>query len=255
MTGSLDGKAAVVTGGGTGIGAAIARSLAWEGCRVVVAGRRKEPLEAVAKEVGGVAVVTDVAREDDVIALMKACEDAHGRLDVLVNNAGTGGGRKSLEDMDLRVWDETIAINLRGLVACIKYAIPLLKRQGGAIVNISSRDALHGARPTRTDYVASKFAITGLTEALAQELGPLGIRINDVCPGAVATDLMNNSVELQAQRLGKPAEEVWQTHYRDQAALRRTVDPDEVASMVTFLASDAARAVTAVHIKVDCGRL
>jgi len=174
---------------------------------------------------------------------------------VLVNNAGTGGARAVLADVDMADWDQTIAVNLRGVALCIKYAVPLLKRQGGSIVNVSSRDAVRGSRPTRSDYVASKFAVNGLTEAVAQELGPLGIRVNDVCPGAVATDLMKKSVKLQAEKLGKTEEEVWKTHYMDTAALRKFVEPEEVAATVLFLACDEASAITGEHLKVDSGRI
>jgi len=255
MGGVLDGKVAVVTGGGTGIGEATARRLTEAGCKVVVVGRRKAEIDRVAGEISGLAIATDVAVEDDVKALFKACEDAYGRLDVLVNNAGTGGARAVLADVDMADWDQTIAVNLRGVALCIKYAVPLLKRQGGSIVNVSSRDAVRGSRPTRSDYVASKFAVNGLTEAVAQELGPLGIRVNDVCPGAVATDLMKKSVKLQAEKLGKTEEEVWKTHYMDTAALRKFVEPEEVAATVLFLACDEASAITGEHLKVDSGRI
>lgn len=252
---ALNGRAAIVTGGGTGIGEAIARRFAEEGCKVVVAGRRAQEIERVAGDIGGLAVTTDVAIEDDVKALIRACDDAYGRLDVLVNNAGNGGARAALADMEMADWDRTFAVNLRGVAMCIKYAVPLLSRQGGSIVNISSRDGLHGARPTRSDYVASKHALTGLTEAVAQELGPLGIRVNDVCPGAVVTDIMNRSVAVLAKTLGKSEEDIWQTHYRDAAALRKTVEPAEVAAMALFLACDEGSAVTGTHLKVDSGRV
>ena len=255
MGGVLDGKVAVVTGGGSGIGEATARRLAEAGCKVVVAGRRKAEIARVAGDISGLAVATDVSVEDDVKALFQACDDAYGRLDVLVNNAGIGGARMALADMAMADWDRTIAVNLRGVAMCIKYAVPLLKRQGGAIVNVSSRDGVRGSRPTRSDYVASKFAMTGLTEAVAQELGPLGIRVNDVCPGAVATDLMKRSVKVQAEKLGQSEDEVWKTHYMDTAALRKYVEPAEVAATVLFLACDEASAVTGEHLKVDSGRL
>ena len=255
MGGVLDGKVAIVTGGGTGIGEATARRLTQSGCKVVVAGRRKAEIERVAGEISGLAVATDVALEDNVKALFQACDDAYGRLDVLVNNAGSGGARAALADVAMADWDQTIAVNLRGVAMCIKYAVPLLKRQGGSIVKVSSRDGVRGSRPTRSDYVASKFALTGLTEAVAQELGPLGIRVNDVCPGAVATDLMKRSVKVQAEKLGKSEDEIWKTHYMDTAALRKYVEPEEVAATVLFLACDEASAVTGEHLKVDSGRL
>ena len=145
MTAGLEGKVAVVTGGGSGLGEVIARRFAASGCAVVVAGRRSQPLEAVAAAIGGLAVATDVRDEAQVQALFAACEAAYGRLDVLVNNAGTTGPTVPAVEMEAAAWDETMAVNARGTVLCIKHAMALLKR-GGAIVNMSSRVGLYGKR-------------------------------------------------------------------------------------------------------------
>ena len=247
-------KVAVVTGGGSGIGEAIARRFADEGCRVVVCGRRREPIESLAKEIGGLAVAADVTDEAEVAALFRACDEAYGRLDILVNNAGTVGAMSHLAAMEMAAWDQTIAVNLRGVVLCVKGAIPLLRRQGGTIVNISSRGGLHGGRAGATDYVASKFAVTGLTESLAQELGPWGIRINDVCPGVVDTEMSRRSLEAMGRDLGMTAEDVRRTMFAETAALRRLVEAEEVAAAALFLAGDGASAITGAHLKVDCGR-
>ncbi|MDP6786971.1 MAG: SDR family oxidoreductase [Rhodospirillales bacterium] len=247
-------KVAVVTGGGSGVGEAIAKRFAAEGCHVVVCGRRRAPIESLTKEIGGLAVVADVSVEADVAALFRACDKAYGRLDVLVNNAGTVGAMSELAAMDMDAWDHTIAVNLRGVVLCIKGAIPFLHRPGGVIVNIGSRGGLHGGRAGATDYVASKFAVTGLTESLAQELGPLGIRINDVCPGVVDTEMSRRSFEAMARDLGREAAQVRRTMFTETAALRRLVEAEDVAGAALFLASDAASAITGAHLKVDCGR-
>jgi NAD(P)-dependent dehydrogenase (short-subunit alcohol dehydrogenase family) len=247
-------KVAVVTGGGSGIGEAIARRFAAEGCRVVVCGRRSTPIESVAQEIGGVAIVADVTAEAEVAALFRACDEAYGRLDILVNNAGSVGAMSDLATMEMTAWDHTIAVNLRGVVLCIKEAIPLLRRQGGAIVNISSRGGLRGDRAGATDYVASKFAVTGLTESLAQELGPQGIRINDVCPGVVDTEMSRRSLEAMGRELGMAAAEVRRSKFAETAALGRLVEADEVAAAALFLAGDDADAITGTHLKVDSGR-
>ncbi len=254
MAGELDGRVAVVTGGGSGIGEAIARALAAAGARVVVAGRRQTVINAVAKSIQGLAVAADVTRTEELAAVYAACATAYGRLDILVNSAGIGGVRQSLETVTPEDWVRTLAVNVQGVAMSIKYAIPLLKRQGGSVINISSRDGLVGARPNRSDYVASKFALNGLTESVAQELGKYGIRVNDICPGAVVTDMLTNSVKVMAQDMGRPLDEVWQTQFRDKAALGRVVDVGEIARTAVFLASDAASGITGAHIKVDCGR-
>lgn len=254
MAGTLAGKAALVTGGGSGIGAAIARLFAAEGARVVVAGRRKQALDKVAGEIGGLAVAADVSAEDDVARLIAECDRACGRLDVLVNNAGITGPVANAEDMDMAAWDETIAINVRGVILCIKHAAPLLKRRGGSIINMSSLMGLKGY-PMRAAYTATKFAVIGITQAVAHELGRSGVRVNALCPGAVSGELMDRVIAARARAEGRPPEEIIRVNYTDPAALRKWVDPAEVAAAALFLASDAASAVTAETIKVDAGRM
>jgi len=256
MNQRFTGKVALVTGGGTGIGEAIAGRLAAEGARVMVAGRRAEPLAKVADAIGATPCAADVTNEADVKRMFAECLAKFGRLDVLVNCAGTGGARTEVRATALDHWEATMATNVRGVFLCIKHAIPLLERQkGSAIVNIASRDGLRGQRATRADYVASKFAVVGMTEAVAQEVGPLGIRINDVCPGAVFTELMQNSVAVIAKREGRAVDEVWDTNFRKPTALGKIVDPTEVAALVAFLASDEAASITGEHYRIDAGRL
>jgi len=249
-----DRRVALVTGGGSGIGEAIARRLARDGFLVCVVGRRPELIRAVAASIGGRAFQADVTVESEVETVMQDCRNAGGRLDLLVNSAGTGGSRSLLREMDIAEWDRTIATNLRSVVLCIKHAIPLLETVRGRIVNIGSRDGLSGTRASRSDYVASKFAVTGLTEALAQEIGPAGICVNDVCPGAVRTDLFMESAAREARKSGTDVETFIRTRFADVAALKRMVSPDDVANTVSFLASEGASGITGIHLKVDCGR-
>ena len=184
MGGQLDGRVAAVTGGGTGLGEAIARRFAAEGALVVVSGRRREPIDAVAADIGGMAVVTDVADEASVAALFAKTEQSHGRLDILVNNAGHGGGGlMPVENMDIDEWDRTFAVNVRGVVLCSKYAIPLIKRGGGgAIVHIASVAGI-GPLKNQSVYGVSKAAVIALTKPMAHEVGRDGIRVNALCPG------------------------------------------------------------------------
>jgi hypothetical protein len=254
MAGVLDGRTAIVTGGGSGIGEAIARRFANEGCRVLVAGRRLEAIENVANDIGGLAVVTDVSRETDVEALMRRCDEAWGRLDILVNNAGVTGPITGAEDMDMASWDETLAINVRGVMLCVKHAIPLLKRQGGSIINMSSLMGLRGY-PNRCAYTASKFAVIAITQSVAHEIGQFGIRVNALCPGAVNGELMERVIAERAAKEGLPEEEIIRKNYTDVAALRRWVEPEEVAATALAMASDPFSAITGESVRIDCGRM
>ena len=246
---------AVVTGGGTGIGRAIAHALAGEGYGVVIAGRTRNALEeSAAGKAGIVPVEADVSSETDVERLFSACDKSFGRLDVLVNNAGIPGPVCDAERMDTAAWEEIFAVNVRGVMLCIKHAIPRLKRAGGgSIVNMSSLMGLRG-QPMRSAYAATKFAVIGITDSVAQEVGIHNIRVNALCPGAVRGELMERVVARRAEAEGQPPDEIARK-YTDLAALKRWVEPDEVARAVVFLASDAAAAITGDRIKVDAGRL
>ena len=255
QAGELAGKVAVVTGGGTGIGKAIAKALSNAGASVVVSGRRIEALEAVAGEIGCLPVACDVREERDVARLFAKTEQRFGGLDILINNAGVTGPVSSAEAMDLAAWDETFAINVRGVILCLKHAVPLLKRRGGgSIVNMSSLMGLRGY-PMRSPYAASKFAVIGITESVAQEVGPDKIRVNALCPGAVNGDLMQRVIASRAKAENRPPEEIIRINYTDKAALRRWVEPEEVAAAVLFLASDRSAPITGERLRVDAGRM
>jgi NAD(P)-dependent dehydrogenase (short-subunit alcohol dehydrogenase family) len=253
VSGLLDDKVAVVTGGGSGIGEAVARLFAAEGCRVVVAGRRPAPIERVASDIAGLAVAADVSREDDVAALIAACGDAFGRLDVLVNNAGVVPPRADVEDQDMAHWDATFAVNVRGVVLAIKHAAPMLKRRGGAIVNMASRVALHGY-PRQIAYSASKFAVLGITQSVAQELGPFGVRVNALCPSATLTKEQRRRLTERAEDQGRTVDELIESEILSAGALHRAVMPEDVAAAALFFASDAASAITGQHLVIDAGR-
>jgi NAD(P)-dependent dehydrogenase (short-subunit alcohol dehydrogenase family) len=255
QNGELAGKIAVVTGGGTGIGRAIAKALSDAGASVVISGRRKEHLEEVARLTGGLPVVCDVRNEDDVAQLFITTEQHYGGLDILINNAGVTGPVLAAEAMDIKAWDETFAINVRGVILCLKYAIPLLKKRGGAsIVNMSSLMGLRGY-PMRSTYAATKFAVIGITESVAQEVGPDKIRVNSLCPGAVNGELMQRVIASRAKTENRPPEEIIRINYTDKAALRRWVEPEEVAAAALFLASDRSAPITGDRMRVDGGRM
>jgi NAD(P)-dependent dehydrogenase (short-subunit alcohol dehydrogenase family) len=254
MSRILDGKVAVVTGAGAGIGEAIARLFSEHGCRVVVADRTAEAAERVAGEIAGLAATVDVTDEEQVAGVFRACDEAYGRLDILVNNAGHPGPTVSVEDEDMAVWDETIAVNLSGVIMCIKHAVPLLKRQGGAIVNLSSLSGLKG-KPLRSAYCASKFGVIGITQSVAFEVGVHGIRCNAICPGGVfGTGLIDTIIGDRARTEGRSAQDLFDQTFVQPSALRKVIDRREIAETALFLVSDAAGAITGEHLKVDAGR-
>lgn len=252
---SLAGRVALVTGGGTGIGAAIARAFAHAGARVVVAGRDAAKLEPVAAATGGVAMVADVRDESSVSKLFDGIDRTCGGLDILVNNAGVAGPVANAADLDMAAWDDCLAINVRGTILCIKFAVPRMKaRGGGAIVNMSSLMGLKGT-PMRSAYTASKYAVLGITDAVSQEVGVHNIRVNALCPGAVNGELMQRVIAARVAAEGRSPEEIIRANYTDKASLRRWVEPEEVAAAALFLASPASAAITGERLRVDAGRV
>jgi NAD(P)-dependent dehydrogenase (short-subunit alcohol dehydrogenase family) len=251
--GNLQDKVALITGGGTGIGASIARAFANAGARVIIAGRNASRLAAVANELGAQAVPADVRDEASVAALFAAIDAGAGGPDILVNNAGVTGPVARAADMDLAAWDETMAINVRGTLLCIKHAVPRMKaRGGGSIINMSSLMGLRG-QPMRSAYTASKYAVLGITDAVAQEVGVDNIRVNALCPGAVNGELMQRVIAARGKAEAKNADEIIRT-YTDKASLRRWVEPEEVAAAALFLASPASASITGERLRVDAGR-
>jgi 3-oxoacyl-[acyl-carrier protein] reductase len=234
---SLEGKTALVTGASKGIGRAVAQSLAEAGARVVLGYRSgADEAEALAAELGGRAVQADVSDADEAKRLVEEAGD----VDILVNNAGVtrDGLIARMPDDD---WRTVIETNLSSVFyTCRAVARPMMKRRGGAIVNVSSIVGLHG-NPGQTNYSASKAGIIGFTKALARELGPRGVRANVVAPGYVTTQLTTVlPEELQRAML-------------DNTPLGRLGDPEDVAGAVRFLCSDEAAFITGEVLLVDGG--
>src|SRR5262249_20758079 len=195
----LEGRIAIVTGGGSGIGAVIARTFAKAGAKVAVAGRNPGRLAEVARKIGGEAIATDVTDEASVKRLFERVDVLFGGLDILVNNAGIAGPVANAADLDVAAWDETMAINVRGAILCIKHAVPRMKaRGGGSIINMSSLMGLKGT-PMRSAYTASKYAVLGITDAVSQEVGIHNIRVNALCPGAVNGELMERVIAARVE--------------------------------------------------------
>lgn len=250
----LDGKLAIITGGGSGIGKACAEIFAAAGAHVVVAGRSLDKLEAVANSVNGTAIQCDVSNWQDVENLFNQALKISGKIDVLVNNAGGPGPIATMADLDIEAWHACMEVNLFGAVFCMKAASKIMCTQkSGSIINMSSLMGIQGY-PMRSAYCASKFALVGMTEVLAREVGEFGVRCNVLMPGAVYGDNMDRILAKRSNAEGRPTEEIVKENYTDPAALKRWVDPLEVGYAALYYASDASSAITGDKAKIDCGR-
>jgi len=253
----LANQTAIVTGGGHGIGRAIALALGREGADVVICGRQLDALNETAAMIAklgvrSLALVADVAKEDQVNAVVATTLKELGRISILVNNAGVAGPTAPITAIDKKQWDEVLAINLTGAFLFAKAVIPhMIERRSGRIVNIASI-AGKMAYALRSPYSASKWGMIGLSRTLAQELGPHNILVNAICPGPTAGERIQNVIAGRARELGRPIDEV-ERLYLDGTALKRMVDPDHVAAMVVFLVSPQGSSITGEAIDVTAG--
>lgn len=253
----LENQAAIVTGGGHGIGRSIALALAREGAHVLVCGRNEEKLQETATAIRkldrqGLAMPCDVAREDQIIAMVEAAQCAFGEINILVNNAGIVGPTAPITKVSRSDWDETIAINVTGAFLCSKAVLPkMIDRGSGKIINISSV-AGRMAYALRAPYAVSKWGLIGLTRTLAQEVGPHNIQVNAILPGPTAGERMQRVIDERAEEMRLPATEVEQ-QYVGATALKRMVDPEHVAATVVFLASRDSDTITGQSIEVTSG--
>jgi NAD(P)-dependent dehydrogenase (short-subunit alcohol dehydrogenase family) len=250
----LDGKLAIITGGGSGIGEATARVFADAGATVVVTGRRLEPLQRVATEVGGHAIACDVSDQADVKSMFAEALKITGKVDVLLNNAGGPGPIAPVAEVDMDAWVGCMNINLVGAMYCLQEAAKIMAAQkSGSIINMSSLMGIQGY-PMRSAYTASKFALIGITEVMARELGPVNVRVNALMPGAVSGENMDRILARRSEAEGRPVDEIERENYTDVAALKRWVAPEEVGRAALYYASDLSSAITGDKMKVDCGR-
>jgi meso-butanediol dehydrogenase / (S,S)-butanediol dehydrogenase / diacetyl reductase len=248
-------KIAVVTGAGSGIGRAIATELAARGHSVVATDLDLAAAEATAKELGGeaTALALDVTNAAQAKFVAATVAEQHGAIDIWVSNAGISKMQRFLDVTpdDLR---RTLAVNLEGIFLCgqAAAAVMISGGAGGAIVNVASMAGKQGRVPYLADYVASKFGVVGLTQAMAFELAPHGITVNSVCPGYVATPMQDRELGWEAALRGSTEDKVRQL-YIDDTPLGRLETPQDVARAVAFLAGPDARFITGEALAVNGG--
>ena len=253
----LEKQTAIVTGGGRGIGKAIALAFANAGVDVLVCGRHEETLKQTAREIQqlgrrSLAVVADVSLDKDVESMVQSAFNEFGSVNILVNNAGIVGPTAPLIRVTRKEWDDTFAVNLASAFLCSRAVLPaMIERGSGKIINIASV-AGRMAYALRAPYAASKWGMIGLTKTLAQEVGPHNIQVNAVLPGPTAGERMQTVIDQRAQELGQSAAEV-ERDYIQATALKRMVDPRHVAAMVVFLASSNGDSITGQAIDVTAG--
>jgi NAD(P)-dependent dehydrogenase (short-subunit alcohol dehydrogenase family) len=258
VSGSLEGRGAVVTGGGRGIGAAVARALAAESARVVVASRTKAEVESVAKDIesaGGSAwgLPVDVTDPDAVEALASAANERVGAVDILVACAGVAWSaplaRQTLED-----WKRIFAVNVTGTFLATKaFLPPMMERGWGRVVHVASVAGLAGAKYIAA-YAASKHAVVGFTRSVAAEAAPRGVTVNALCPGYVDTGMTEESVERIVSRAGLSEAEA-RAAILATSPQGRLIEPEEIARAATWLCEEAARGVNGQAIVIDGGGL
>lgn len=252
----LKGKVAIVTGGARGIGGSIVEGFAKEGANIVIS----DILFALAQEVaekltrGGVkalAVKTDVSRKSDADNLAAVTLEEFGKIDILVNAAGIVRDTRFV-DIEEEEWDQVLDINAKGTYLVTRAVAPhMMAARQGKIVNISSRSG-KDAQAGLSHYSASKFAIIGITQALAKELAEYNINVNAICPGISRTDMWEKILDARSARTGIPREEIW-ARMIDTIPLKRPQAPEDIANVVLFLSSDISQNITGEAISVNGG--
>lgn len=254
--GALEGRHALVTGGGTGIGAAIARTLARAGAAVSIAGRRTAPLEKMVAELpGAAAIVADVTSEASTQRMVEAAHASHGPIDILVANAGAAESAPAAK-IDLAQWERMIAVNLTGAFLSARAVLPDVTRSQGEtrrIIFVASTAGLKGY-PYVAAYCAAKHGVVGLARALSAELAPRGVTVNAVCPGFAETPLLEASLAYIMSKTGRTRTEA----EADLVRLNpqgRFIAPEEVAATVLWLCTPAAQSITGQAISISGGEV
>ncbi len=247
----FQGKTAIVTGAGTGIGAAVATRLMNEGANVALLGRRVEPLQALSDRVGGLVVTADASSESEMAGALDLVLNTYGSLDVLVCNAG-GFGFGTLTETSDDDWAQSVQANLNTAMVASRICMPELIKSKGNILMMSSIAGL-AAGPEACGYVTMKHALLGLAKSITRDFSPKGVRCNTVCPGWVRTEMADSEMQELMQRRGLVSIDAAYELVTKDVPLGRPATPDEVASVVSFLCSQDAAMVTGATLTVDGG--
>ncbi len=241
----------LITAGASGIGLTFARRFLAEGDRVAIC---DADAQAIARARAGlpniIAETADVTDETQMQAFLDQIEAEWGGVDVVCANAGTGGPAGRIETLDYSDWQDCVAVNLHGAFLTCRWAARLMRAQGAGLIVLTSSTAGLFGYPLRAPYCASKWAIIGLTKTLASELGPAGVRVNAICPGAVEGDRMDRVVAMEAKAGGKTEDEV-RAQYVNGVSMRTWVNGDDLADTVLFLASAAASKISGQVLAID----
>jgi len=246
----LDGQRALVTAGAQGIGRAITEALLAQGAQVHVCDIDAVALKDVKTYFPQVSeTLTDIANESQVLNMFADVKQRWGGLDILVNNAGISGPTAAIEDTPLHEWQQTLDVNLTGAFLCTRSAVPLMRPQGGSIVNVSSAAGRLGF-PLRSPYSASKFGVIGLTETWAMELGPQGIRVNAILPGIVEGPRQDRVLSAKAKSYGITLEQM-RARALERVSMHTTVTAHDIAAQIVFICSKAGAKISGQSLSVD----
>jgi len=240
----------VITAGASGIGSEIAIALSKSSAKVIICDINKDLIESFsAKNPQIEAHHIDVSNESEIKSFFNDIKDKFNSIDVLINNAGVSGPSGKVEDIDFDDWKKTLSVNLNGVFLATRSAIPLLKNNGGSIINIGSTSSFLG-NPLRSAYSATKWGLIGLTKTWAMEYGENNIRVNAVCPSSVNGERIKNVIKKEAEYRNTSPEKVKST-YLNQTSLKTFIDVEEVIGMIVYLISPLAKKITGQMLVID----
>ena len=248
----MQNRVAIVTGGASGIGLAVAGKLKSLGCQVVIADFNQEAGSAAAGKLGATFIQADLSDAEQCRSLVEQATEQHGSVDILVNNAGFQH-ISPIEEFPVEQWNRLLAVMLTAPFLLMRYAWPMMKQKGwGRVINIASVHAMV-ASPFKSGYISAKHGVIGLTKTAALEGGEFGITVNAICPAYVRTPLVENQIADQARTRGIREEQVVSDVMLKNAAIKKLIEPEEVANLVAFLASDQASSITGSSLTIDSG--
>ena len=248
----MQNRVAIVTGGASGIGLAVASKLKSQGCQVVIADFNEEAGSAAAKTMGATFIQADLSDAEQCRMLVEKAAEQHGSVDILVNNAGFQH-ISPIEEFPVEQWNKLLAVMLTAPFLLMRYAWPMMKQNGwGRVINIASVHAMV-ASPFKSGYISAKHGVIGLTKTAALEGGEFGITVNAICPAYVRTPLVENQIADQARTRGIREDEVITDVMLKNAAIKKLIEPEEVANLAAFLASDQASSITGSSLTIDSG--